>query len=168
MCGFSAHAQMRKAILLTKQHEIPCSDRNQQVEDSNLFIGIVTLSEINKRLKSEDITDRNVRKLYLSVRQFYTSAVLYIIKWFPLNENLVKDSQFVDFEVTPHYTAVWIKSWSKNTSAIKIATTKNTDDFCYKGKPSCAIVRSTVVYNEAVPRVICYGWIRTNFHGKLH
>ena len=37
------------------------------------------------------------------------------------------------------YTAVRIKS----TSAIEIATMKNTDDFCFEGKPSRARAKST-------------------------
>ena len=32
----------------------------------------------------------------------------------------------------------------ESTSAIKISTTKNTDDFCFEGKPSCAIAKSTL------------------------
>ena len=31
----------------------------------------------------------------------------------------------------------------KNTSAIKVATMNNTDNFCYKGKPSHATTKST-------------------------
>ena len=42
------------------------------------------------------------------------------------------------------YTAVQIKNCLKSTSAIKIATMTNTDDFCYGGKPSCAIAKSTL------------------------
>ena len=42
------------------------------------------------------------------------------------------------------YTAVRIKNCSKSTSAIKIATMKNTDDFCYEGKPSHAAIKSTL------------------------
>ena len=42
------------------------------------------------------------------------------------------------------YTAVQIKHRLKNTSAIKIATMKNTDDFRYEGKPSCATTKSTL------------------------
>ena len=41
------------------------------------------------------------------------------------------------------YTAVQIKNCSKSTSAIKIATMKNTDDFHYKGKPSHATTKLT-------------------------
>ena len=37
------------------------------------------------------------------------------------------------------YTAVW-----KSTSAIKVATMKNTDDFHYEGKPSRATAKSTL------------------------
>ena len=42
------------------------------------------------------------------------------------------------------YTAVRIKNCSKSTSAIKIATMKNTDNFHYEGKPSRAIAKSTL------------------------
>ena len=42
------------------------------------------------------------------------------------------------------YTAIRIKNCSKNTSAIKIATMKNMDDFCYEGKPSPATAKSTL------------------------
>ena len=38
------------------------------------------------------------------------------------------------------YTAVPIKNCLKSTSAIKIVTTKNTDDFHYKEKPSRAAI----------------------------
>ena len=41
------------------------------------------------------------------------------------------------------YTAVQIKNCLKSTSVIKIATMKNTDDFCYEGKPSRATAKST-------------------------
>ena len=43
-----------------------------------------------------------------------------------------------------HYTAVRIKNCSKSTSATKVATMKNTDDFHYKGKPSHATTKSTL------------------------
>ena len=42
------------------------------------------------------------------------------------------------------YIAVQIKNCSKSSSAIKIATTKNTDDFRYEGKPSHATTKSTL------------------------
>ena len=42
------------------------------------------------------------------------------------------------------YTAVQIKNSLKSNSAIKIATTKNTDNFCYKRKLSHATAKSTL------------------------
>ena len=42
------------------------------------------------------------------------------------------------------YTAVRFKNCSKSTSAIKIATMKNTDDFHFEGKPSRATTKSTL------------------------
>ena len=43
------------------------------------------------------------------------------------------------------YTAFQIKNCLKSNSAIKIATMKNTDDFCYEGKPSRATTKSTTL-----------------------
>ena len=42
-----------------------------------------------------------------------------------------------------HYTAVQIKNCLKSTFAIIIATKKNTDDFCFKGKSSHATTKLT-------------------------
>ena len=41
------------------------------------------------------------------------------------------------------YTALRIKNCSKSTSAIKVATMKNTNDFGYKWKPSSVTTNST-------------------------
>ena len=42
-----------------------------------------------------------------------------------------------------YYTTVRIKNCLKSTSAIKIATVKNTDDFRFEEKPLCAHAKST-------------------------
>ena len=39
------------------------------------------------------------------------------------------------------YTALQTKNCSKSPSAIKVATMKNTDNFCYEGKPSHATAK---------------------------
>ena len=41
------------------------------------------------------------------------------------------------------YTAIRIKNCLKSTSAIKIATMKNMDNFRFEGEPSCACAKST-------------------------
>ena len=42
-----------------------------------------------------------------------------------------------------HYTVVRIKNCLKSTSAIKVATMKNMDDFHYEGKPLRATTKLT-------------------------
>ena len=42
-----------------------------------------------------------------------------------------------------HYTAIRIKNCLKSTSAIKVATMKNTDNFNYEGKPSHSTAKLT-------------------------
>ena len=44
---------------------------------------------------------------------------------------------------SPRYTALRIKNCLKSTSAIKVATMQNADNFCYEGKPSCATTKLT-------------------------
>ena len=43
-----------------------------------------------------------------------------------------------------HYTAVWIKNCLTSTSAIKVVTINNTDNFCYEGKRSRATAKLTL------------------------
>ena len=50
-----------------------------------------------------------------------------------------------------HYTAVRIKNCLKSTSIIKIVTMKNTDDFCYEGKPSRAITNRHFFLSAKMP-----------------
>ena len=59
----------------------------------------------------------------------------------------LKNKVFITFHCqlcSTCYTAVRIKNCLKSTSAIKVVTMKNTDDFCYEGKPSCATTESTL------------------------
>ena len=138
-----------------KLSEVPFSDRNNQIEDSKLFIGLVTSSEIHKRLENGDITDQNVRNFYLSVRQFYVTAVSYIIKWFPLNEDVVKDSQFVDFEVKDQCDFVMVCTFIKKyPKLLKFTNTEldelNEEFLDYQALPRSAIPQT--VWDNA----ICY------------
>lgn len=50
---------------------------DNQLDDSKLFIGPVTASEIQKRLQNGGIASEKVNS---AVRNFYTAAVSYIIK----------------------------------------------------------------------------------------
>ena len=77
--------------------DINYEDRANQVEDHKLFVGLMTRSEIQKKLEGGEITPRDEVKFYAAIRAFYTAGVAYILEWFPLKEPVVKDSQFVNF-----------------------------------------------------------------------
>ena len=102
------HCQMQnlkkllsKFIKSQSQRESLCefslTDPENQLDSSKLFIGLVTRSLIHKKLEEGDNSNSDVINFYSSVIAFYASAVSYVFKWFPLNESLIKDSQFVDF-----------------------------------------------------------------------
>ena len=62
----------------------------------NCLLGL-SPDQIHKKLEGGDVTNHDVKKFYSSVIAFYASAVTYILKWFPLDDAVVKDSEFVDF-----------------------------------------------------------------------
>ena len=74
--------------------KVPFEQPENRLDISRVFIGLVTRSQINKKLDEGDITDRDVKKFYSSV---FATAVSYVLKWFPFHESVIRDSQFVDF-----------------------------------------------------------------------
>ena len=74
-----------------------CNAPENQLDNTKLFTGLVTRPQICKKLEGGDITDSDVKKFYSSVVAFYTSAFTYVLKWFPLHEAVIKDSEFFDF-----------------------------------------------------------------------
>ena len=61
----------------------------------NCLLGL-SPDQIYKKLEGGDVTNHDV-KFYSSVIAFYASAVTYVLKWFPLDDAVVKDSEVVDF-----------------------------------------------------------------------
>ena len=77
--------------------EVVYADPANHLHTSKIFIGLTTASQIRKGLDDGDITEHLVKKFHSSVIAFYTSAVAYILQWFPFHDAIVKDSEFVDF-----------------------------------------------------------------------
>ena len=50
-----------------------------------MFIGLFSGLELRKKLESGDILNNIVKKFYVLVKTFYTSAVTYFLKWFPFS-----------------------------------------------------------------------------------
>ena len=71
---------------------------NNQLPDSTLFIGFITKQILNKLLEDGDIGDSEVKWFHKGVRNFYTTRTQYIIKMYPLNDEILKHARFVNFE----------------------------------------------------------------------
>ena len=63
----------------------------------NCLLGLSPDQRFIKKLEGGDVTDHDMKKFYSSVIAFYASAVTYVLKCFPLDDAVVKDSEFVDF-----------------------------------------------------------------------
>ena len=66
------------------------SQSEHHLNESKMFIGLVTGLELCKKLESGDILNNNVKKFYASVKAFYTSVVTHILKWFPFSEVIIR------------------------------------------------------------------------------
>ena len=69
-----------------------------QRDDIDLFIGMLTKQKLRKLLNEGDISQHEVDRFYDAVREFYDSAFDYCRKWLPLNSSFLKACQIVDFE----------------------------------------------------------------------
>lgn len=65
--------------------------------DSDLFIGFKTKQNLRKLLNEGDISEHNYNKFYKGARSFFTTAAEYIIKTYPLKDDLLKHAKFVNF-----------------------------------------------------------------------
>ena len=72
------------------------SDIENQVENSNLFMGLITKQLFNKL--SDTVALRLISRFCNAVRDFYTTAVTYMIKNFPLDYQILKHAKFVNYE----------------------------------------------------------------------
>ena len=77
-------------------HEVPCKLFTLFL-DASLFVGIMTRQLIMRLEQDGDISSNQIKKFYKGVRLFYTSAVDYAIENLPLNDNLLKNAEFVYF-----------------------------------------------------------------------
>ena len=77
--------------------EVEYLSTENQKENHQLFIGIITKGMSSKKLDDGDLALEQIQKFYRGVRSFYEKAVRYILKWFPFSEDLIRCSQFVDF-----------------------------------------------------------------------
>ena len=89
---------LAKAVADDKLAEINFMDMENQVDNKELVIGMMTKQMANKLLEDGDITTNQLKVFYTAIRAFYTRATEYLLKWCPLQDSLLIHSTWIDFE----------------------------------------------------------------------
>ena len=71
--------------------------KENQLPDSNIFVGFMTRQILQQLLNDGDIADSEVTKFYAGVRTFYTKASEYVKATYPLKDDLLH-AKFINFE----------------------------------------------------------------------
>ena len=72
--------------------------KENQLPDSNIFVGFMTRHILQQLLNGGDIADSEETKFYDGVRRFYTTATEYIKTTYPLKDDVLLHAKFVNFE----------------------------------------------------------------------
>ena len=71
---------------------------SNQVADKELLIGFTTKQMANRLLQGGDIAPHQLQKFYKAAREFLVSATEYLMKWFPLEDELLAAATWLTFE----------------------------------------------------------------------
>ena len=71
--------------------------KENQLPDSNIFVGFMTRQILQQLLNDGDNADSEVTKFYAGVRTFYTKASEYVKATYPLKDDLLH-AKFINFE----------------------------------------------------------------------
>ena len=85
---------IREGALLTMDF----SDPNNQVNDSEVVIGIVTEQTVHNLLDEGEISEAVLQSFYQAVREFLTCATEYLLKWCPFQDELLPYVTWIGFE----------------------------------------------------------------------
>ena len=66
--------------------------------DSKLQIGIITHQKAKSRLDGGDVPANAVSNFYIAVRAFFEKAIEYSLCHLPLNDELLQNASFLNFE----------------------------------------------------------------------
>ena len=80
-----------------KDDNLSFSKLENQKDDKDLNIGNITKPNLRRSLNEGDISQGDVDKFHDAVREFYETAYTYCVKWLPLDDELYKDSRFIEF-----------------------------------------------------------------------
>lgn len=78
--------------------------RDNQLADTDLFVGFMTRQLLRKLLEDGDVGEPEVKRFYKGVRSFYTTAMQYITCTYPLNDDVLQHAKFINFEMREQVT----------------------------------------------------------------
>ena len=73
-------------------------DTNNHVADDKMMVGFFTKQTINRLLDEGDISVNQQTTFYNGTRAFFIRATEYLLKWFPLKDELLINATWLDFE----------------------------------------------------------------------
>lgn len=65
--------------------------------ERNLFIGLLTKTELQKQVSNGDISARQEKIFFKAVRAFYTRALEYALGNLPLRDEVLQNAVFTNF-----------------------------------------------------------------------
>lgn len=71
---------------------------SNQVTDKELSIGYITKHTANRLHEEGDITDHQLTKFFKAAREFLMRATEYLLKWCPLEDELLTNATWLNFE----------------------------------------------------------------------
>ena len=71
---------------------------SNQVTDKDLLIGFITKQTVNRLYQEGDITNHQLSKFYKAARGFFMCATEYLLKWCPLQDELLASATWLTFE----------------------------------------------------------------------
>lgn len=77
--------------------DVEYKGEENQICNEDLFIGFATKQQIKKLLNDGDVDPRKIVIFYKAVRKYYEVATSQIFLKLPLNDELLRHAQFVDF-----------------------------------------------------------------------
>jgi len=95
---FVKSSVLAKAVADRKLTEIDFKSLQNQVDDVDLGIGMITKKTAHDLFDEGDITAHQLKVFYKAVRAFYVRAVEYLLKWCPFTDDLLKHSTWINFE----------------------------------------------------------------------
>ena len=71
-------------------------DPDNLLAQDKLFLGYLARSQIKKLLSEGDISQFEYDNFFDACQAFHKEAFLYAVKWFPLNDDLLKEAAFLN------------------------------------------------------------------------